>query len=319
MRPRATVPYRFFDLLQQSTADPAVELRAGLAAAVAFISPKFFYDELGARLFEAICALPEYTLPRDERSIFERRTGEIAAIVGTGCTLIDLGAGNCAKAERLFAALRPAQYVAVDIAADFLRAQLGPLAERHPEIDVIGVAVDFMHGLQLPEVVLRERRLAFYPGSSIGNFAPDEATAFLSTVRELCGGTLLLGADLEKDEAELVTAYDDPLGVTAAFNLNVLNAANRVAGTDFHLSDWRHVALFNRVEARIEMHLEARRPVTVRWPGAERSFAAGERIHTENSYKYTLPRLTKLLRDAGYTSVRLYTDAADRFALALAQ
>jgi len=316
---RSPGAYRFFDLLQQSTADPAAELRAGLEATAAFISPKFFYDELGARLFEAICALPEYTLPRDERSIFERRTGEIAAIVGTGCTLIDLGAGNCAKAEHLFAALRPAQYVAVDIAADFLRAQLGPLAERHPEIDVVGIAVDFMRGLRLPEAVLRERRVAFYPGSSIGNFAPDEATAFLSNVRELCEGTLLLGADLEKDEAEIVAAYNDALGVTAAFNLNVLNAANRVAGTDFDVSDWRHVALFNRAEARVEMHLEARRPVTVRWPGAERSFVAGERIHTENSYKYTLPRLTRLLRGAGYTTVRLHTDSADRFALALAQ
>ena len=176
-----------------------------------------------------------------------------------------------------------------------------------------------MHGLRLPEAVLRERRLAFYPGSSIGNFAPDEAAAFLSSVRELCGGTLLLGADLEKDEAELVAAYDDALGVTAAFNLNVLNVANGIAGTNFSVSDWRHVALFNRDQSRIEMHLEARRPATARWPGGERSFAAGERIHTENSYKYTLPRLTQLLRDAGYTMVRLYTDAADRFALALAQ
>jgi L-histidine Nalpha-methyltransferase len=132
------------------------------------------------------------------------------------------------------------------------------------------------------------------------------------------GGHLLLGADLVKSSAELERAYDDALGVTAAFNLNVLNVANRLAGTDFKLADWRHVALFNAVESRIEMHLEARRAVTVTWPGAERRFAEGERIHTENSYKYTLPGLSALLRAAGYATVRTYTDPADRFALALA-
>ncbi|HTN49141.1 MAG TPA: L-histidine N(alpha)-methyltransferase [Burkholderiaceae bacterium] len=318
MRLAAAPRYRFFDLLQ-ARVDPVGELRAGLAAEPSFISPKFFYDELGARLFEAICALPEYTLPRDEQSIFDRRAEEIAAIVGGGSTLVDLGAGNCAKAERLFGTLRPARYVAVDIAGGFLQAQLQPLSERHPQIQVTGVAVDFMHGLQLPEAVLRAPCLAFYPGSSIGNFAPDEAVAFLARVRALCGGPLLLGADLDKDEAAIVSAYDDALGVTAAFNLNVLRVANRLAGTDFDVADWRHVALYDRAAGRIEMHLEARRALTLKWPGAERRFAARDRIHTENSYKYTLPGLTALLRAAGYSTVRIYTDAADRFALALAQ
>jgi len=310
---------RFFDVLPEAS-DPAAELRAGLAAQPATIPPKYFYDALGARLFEAICELPEYTLPRDERAIFERFTDEIATRLGPGCTLIDLGAGNCAKAEQLFPALRPAQYVAVDIAADFLRAQLETLARRHPQLDIVGVAADFSRGLVLPREVRGRQRVVFYPGSSIGNFSPEEARVFLSDIHTQCaGGHLLLGADLVKDAAEIVAAYDDALGVTAAFNLNVLNVVNRVAGTDFTPADWRHVALFNAAESRIEMHLEARRAVQVRWPGGGRDFAAGARIHTENSYKTTPARLAELLRAAGFADVNLYTDPAGRFALALAQ
>lgn len=315
----AAARVRFIDLLLAAT-DPAAELRAGLSAPAPWIAPKFFYDALGARLFESICELPEYTLPRDERAIFDRCTDGIAALIGPGCTLIDVGAGNCAKAERLFVPLQPAQYVAVDIAGAFLRAQLESLARRHRSIDFIGIAADFSGGLDLPPLVHSERRLIFYPGSSIGNFAPDDALAFLSGIHAQCaGGYLLIGADLVKDPAELVAAYDDALGVTASFNLNVLNVANRVAGTDFSPADWRHVALFNVAESRIEMHLEARRAVRVCWPGGERRFAAGARIHTENSYKTTPDALTALLRAAGFGSVHLYTDPAGRFALALAR
>lgn len=314
-RPRV----RFFDCLP-ATSDPAAELRAGLSGAVPAIAPKYFYDRLGARLFEAICELPEYTLPRDEQAIFERHLDEIAAAIGPGSTLIDLGAGNCAKAERMFTQLVPAQYAAVDIAGEFLQAQLESIARRHPELDVVGIAADFTHGFELPNAVRPKSRLAFYPGSSIGNFAPDEAVRFLARVRELCaGGRLLLGADLVKAAEEQVAAYDDTLGVTAAFNLNVLNVANRVAGTDFDVAGWRHVALFNARASRIEMHLEARRDATVQWPGGERRFTVGERIHTENSYKYTLAGLTDLLRAAGYRDMTLYTDTARRFTLTLAR
>jgi len=317
--PRPTPDVQFFDQLPPAD-DPATELRAGIAARPASISPKFFYDALGARLFEAICELPEYSLPRDEQAIFAQRTAEIAAAVGPGATLIDFGAGNCAKAERLFKVLRPLQYVAVDIAAAFLREQLGAIAGRHPDIEVIGVAADFTRGVELPDVVRSQRRLAFYPGSSIGNFSVTDAVAFLTQVRRNCmGGCLLLGADLVRSTEDLVRAYDDALGVTAAFNLNVLRVANRLAGTDFEAADWRHVALFNEAESRMEMYLEARRALRVTWPGVQLRFAAGERIHTENSYKYTLPGLSALLRAAGYTTVRTFTDPSDRFALALAQ
>ncbi len=182
------------------------------------------------------------------------------------------------------------------------------------------MAADFSRGLELPPEVRAQRRVIFYPGSSIGNFSPTEARAFLTDICAQCaGGHLLLGADLVKDSAEIVAAYDDALGVTAAFNLNVLNVVNRLAGTDFALADWRHVALFNTAESRIEMHLEARGPLHVRWPGGERHFAAGARIHTENSYKSTPSALSDLLHAAGFARVSLYTDPAERFALALAQ
>lgn len=312
--PRVT----FIDLLPPA-ADPADELRAGLAAAQARIAPKFFYDALGCRLFEAICELPEYTLPRDEAAIMRRHLRDIARRIGTGGTLIDVGAGNCAKAERLFDALRPRQYVAVDIAAHFLRAQLDALAQRHGSIDVVGLATDFSHGLVLPAGVAGGRRVVFYAGSSIGNFGAVEAAALLAGFHATCdGGHLLLGADLVKDEAAMVAAYDDALGVTAAFNLNVLRVVNRLAGSDFDLAGWRHVALYDAEHGRIEMHLEARRHMVVTWPGGERRFAAGERIHTENCGKYTLEGLTGMLRDAGFDDVVPCMDAAQRFAVLLA-
>jgi uncharacterized SAM-dependent methyltransferase len=167
--------------------------------------------------------------------------------------------------------------------------------------------------------VRRGRRLFFYPGSSIGNFAPDEAAAFLERVRaHSTGGHLLIGADLVKDPAELVAAYDDSLGVTAAFNLNILHQVNRLAATDFNPADWQHLALFNRHASRIEMHLQARHDVVVRWSDGQRSFAKGERIHTENSHKYSLSGLRALLEATGFGDVRFFCDDDQRFTVALA-
>ena len=309
---------RFFDFSEAAT-DARAEIIAGLELPAASISPKYFYDALGSRLFEAICELPEYTLTRDEQSIFERDATRIAREIGPIDALIDLGAGNSEKAERLFRALAPAQYVAVDIAVDFLKTSLRHLADRHPELEVVGVAQDFTRSLRLPPPVRDARRLFFYPGSSIGNFGADAAAQFLARVHaQAAGGHLLLGADLVKDSAELEAAYDDALGVTAAFNLNVLAQANRLAGTDFEVADWRHVALFNSAESRVEMHLEARHRLVVRWAGGERHFEAGERIHTENSHKYTLESLRTLLESAGFHEVRVFADEQSRFVVALA-
>ncbi len=311
--------FSFLDLLPPAS-DPAVEIRAGILAPEASISPKFFYDALGCKLFEAICELPEYTLPRAEAAILRRHALAIADKVGRRGTLIDLGAGNCAKAERLFATLQPRQYVAVDIAADYLHVQLEALARRHPDIDIVGLASDFSDGLSLPPGIADARCTVFYPGSSIGNFGTAEAIGLLRTLHRACAGDhLVLGADLIRAPAAMVAAYDDALGVTAAFNLNVLCVVNRLAGTDFNPADWRHVALYNAAERRIEMHVEARWHAVVKWPTGMRGFMPGERIHTENSYKYTPESLAALLREAGFVQIDTLTDDAREFAVAVAR
>ena len=310
---------QFVDLLA-TTIDPRAELAEALRQPHASIPPKYFYDALGSRLFEAICELPEYPLMRTERAIVDAHVHEIAARIGPGSVLIDLGAGNCEKAERLFGWLAPTQYVAIDIAADFLRERLSVLAARNPHHSILGIAQDFTQSIRLPPEVADGARTLFYPGSSIGNFAPDVAFAFLRRTREVGGddGHLLLGVDLVKDKALLELAYDDPLGLTAAFNLNVLRNVNALLRSDFDVADWRHVAFFDPERSRVEMHLEARRDLNVRWPGVQRTFASGERIHTENSYKYTPDSLRQMLKRAGYAWVALYTDDADGFAVALA-
>jgi len=317
---RTTGP-TFVDTTEQRRGDSRAELLAGLRAERPYIAPKYFYDSLGSRLFEAICELPEYYLTRTEASIFRQHAAEIAHAAGPGTTLIDLGAGNCEKGERLFAPLRPVQYVAVDISVSFLRNRLESLHERHPDVQIVGVGMDFAQRLDLPRVVRTDRRMFFYPGSSIGNFTPEEAVRFLANVRAAGGegGALLIGVDVVKDKAALDAAYDDALGVTAAFNLNVLNQVNRLLGSDFDVRDWRHVAYFEARASRIEMHLEARRAVTVRLPDGARSFGAGARIHTENSYKYDEPALRGLLESAGFASPRLWFDEQRAFTVAYAR
>lgn len=293
------------------------ELLAGLNAPRPCISPKFLYDPLGSRLFEAICELPEYYPTRTEAAIFERHGADIARAAGTGCTLIDLGAGNCGKAASLFPLLQPSQYVAIDISRDFLNESLARLRQRFPRIDMTALGQDFSRQLDLPGSVKAERRLFFYPGSSIGNFTPADARAFLMRARAQCGadGGLLIGIDLLKDRATLEAAYDDALGVTAAFNLNILRHVNYLLGADFDVRGWRHRAFFNEAESRIEMHLEATRAMTVSWPGGARRFAAGDCIHTENSYKYRKSAALGLLEQSGFQATDTWTDPDEWFAV----
>ena len=299
----------------------AAQITADLLAPDARIAPKYFYDELGCRLFEAITILPEYYPTRTEQQLYREHGGEIAALVGPGSTFIDLGAGDCAKAAQLIPALAPRQYVAVDIAEDHVRAAVNALAHRFPNTDMLAVGQDFSGGLQLPGSVRTQQRLFFYPGSSIGNFQPQEALALLADVHRQCGpqGALLLGVDLAKDRTVLEAAYNDALGVTASFNLNLLNNINRIIGSDFSVEDWRHRAFFDTRHARIEMHLEAREAISVHWPGGTRSFLAGERIHTENSHKYTTDSVRQMLLQAGFGHIRIWTDPQNWFAICLAQ
>ena len=315
---------RFLQLHELAAAPLVAEALAGLRATNAQLSPKFFYDALGSRLFDAITELDEYYPTRTEAGILAANRDAIAAAVqagvGAGATLIDLGAGNCEKAARLFESLQPARYVAVDISVEFLRAAIGCLQRQFPDLDMVGVGLDFSADLSLPAGLVQGPALVFYPGSSIGNFAPTAALELLRQARLLsAGGALLIGVDLVKAEQTLVDAYDDPLGVTAAFNLNLLRHLNRLIGSDFALRQWRHVAVFDAVQSRIEMHLEARQALTVRWPEAERHFAQGERIHTENSYKWRSADFQALLRDAGFGQVQEWTDSRGQFSVMLAQ
>lgn len=318
--PAATLPTEF---LQQASADPQAqrdELVQGLRQPQPAIASKFLYDALGSKLFEAITALDEYYPTRTEAAIFARHRDALAQACGTGHTLIDLGAGNCAKAASLFDALRPSRYVAVDISADFLRRALHELQARHPQLPMLGLGLDFSAALQLPPQVGGGPRLMFYPGSSIGNFTPEAALEFLRRVRAAApGGALLIGVDLLKPAAQLQRAYDDALGLTAAFNLNLLRHVNRLLGSDFDVTQWRHVAVFDAAQARVEMHLEARCDLQVRWPGGTLVRRAGERVHTENACKYSVEGFDALLRRAGYTRTRCWTDAQGWFGVFVAQ
>ncbi|MDO8050602.1 L-histidine N(alpha)-methyltransferase [Janthinobacterium sp. SUN211] len=306
-----------------ASATPATiaEISSGLLARQAWTSPKYLYDALGSKLFEAICALPEYYPTRTEAAIFARHGAEIAHAVGPGSTMIDLGAGNCAKAASLFPLLHPAQYVAVDISYDFLSESLSRLQQRFPHIEMTGLGLDFSSRLDLPDSVREARRLFFYPGSSIGNFAPEQATAFLRRLRANADGDggLLIGVDLIKDDAILDAAYDDALGVTAAFNLNMLRHVNGLIGADFDVRAWQHHGFFNADERRVEMHLEARSEQVVHWKGGQRRFAKGERIHTEDSYKYTRATFVGLLEQAGFSTVQVWTDPQQWFAVIYAR
>lgn len=319
----AAPPVQYHALGRSSPGELAAQAREGLLRPAAQVSPKFFYDALGSRLFEAITELDEYGLTRAEAAIFEAHGRTIAhearSRIASSFDLVDLGAGDCAKAGRLIPLLQPARYLALDIATEHLRPALQRLQEAHPELPMLAIGTDFSEQLALPLTLCPGPALVFYPGSSIGNFDPEAALRLLAQARELAGdGALLIGIDLVKGVAELEAAYDDALGVTAAFNLNLLRHLNRLLGSDFDPRQWRHLARFDAAKSRVEMHLLAREDLTVRWPGGQRRFAADEGIHTENSYKWTLPNFAALLRGAGWREPRHWCDPARGFAVVLA-
>lgn len=309
--------------LGRPTATPAqrAELVAALQAVPASIAAKYFYDARGSALFEEITRLPEYYPTRTEQHILTRHASALAQQIAPGATVIEWGAGNCDKARQLCTWLAPQFFVALDISADCLRTGVRQLQVTCPAVQVRAVVADLTLPLELPVDVPLERRVVFYPGSSIGNYDPPQALQLLQRMRALLGGdgALLLGVDLLKPTRVLEAAYDDAAGVTAAFNRNILRHVNRLIGSDFDEDDWAHKAFFNANEKRIEMHLQARAAVQVRWPGGERVFRAGESIHTENSYKYDLEGLAALLERAGFAQVQAWTDAQNWFAVVLAR
>ena len=293
------------------------EIIDGLNQPSASISPKYFYDRRGSELFEAITQLPEYYPTRTELAVMQAHSEAIAQSIGQGRILIELGAGSCAKARALCRLIHPERFVGIDISVDYLHAAMEGMQSEFPGLELRAVAADMSGAFELPADIPRARRLVFYPGSSIGNFDAEQALELLVRMRALldADGALLIGIDLPKELAVLEAAYDDAAGVTADFNLNVLAHVNQILGSDFKLGQWRHRSFFNVAHSRIEMHLEAATDVLVSWPGGERRFSAGERIHTENSYKYPLDEFTALLSRAGFFKTQTWTDERNWFAL----
>ena len=309
------VPYRIVDRLLREGEDERGRVVAALLETPARIEPKYFYDDLGCALYGAICRLPEYYPTRTEVALFREHRSSIAEALGRGRQFVDLGAGDCCKGQAWLPFLAPSRYIAVDIAHSELESALARMAPDFPEIEMVGVAADFAAGLPLEGILEASPATFFYPGSSIGNFTPRDATAFLANVHAQCaarpGSALLIGVDGKKSASVLDPAYDDALGVTAAFNRNVLLHLNRRFGFDFALDGFAHRGFYNATEGRVEMHLESLRAQAVNLGTARRTLAAGERIHTENSYKYLPGEFEAVLRAAGFASVR-HWESPDR-------
>jgi dimethylhistidine N-methyltransferase len=281
--------------------------------------PKYFYDDVGSALFDAICGLSEYYPTRTETALMQAQAGELAACLGRRSALIEFGSGMSRKTRILLDAARPAVYMPIDISGETLRSAATALAQAFPDLPVVAVCADYSTSLQLPSLErFRVARTAvFFPGSTIGNFDPEEAVAFLGRVAQLVGanGGLVIGVDLRKDPAILEAAYDDAQGVTAAFNLNVLARANRELGADFDLRAFRHRALYSQARGRVEMHLESLRAQTVHIGGQAIAFAAGESIHTESSYKYSVQEFQALAACAGFRPRRCWVDERALFSI----
>src|SRR5579862_7134816 len=281
------------------------------------LSPKYFYDATGSELFEQITLLPEYYPTRTELGILRDRGGEISAIIPKGAALVEFGAGATTKVRRLLNECAFGAYVPVDISGDFLNAQADALRKDFPDLDVYPVAADFTAPFALPDAVKAMPKVGFFPGSTLGNFEPHEACRFLRSARDILGkdAQMVIGDDLEKDERVLYEAYNDAAGVTARFNLNVLERINRELGGNFDLSAFTHRAIYNRDRHRIEMHLISRKAQSVRILGRSFSFRAGETIHTESSYKYSLDRFTALARGSGWATRESWTDDNSMFSV----
>jgi dimethylhistidine N-methyltransferase len=317
------------DILQQSPPadviqDAARRFRAdvlrGLRAPHKELPCKYFYDEVGSALFERITEQEEYYLTRTELGIMERHAAEMAGQLGPRCLLIEYGSGGSLKTRRLLDRLRDAAvYVPIDVSGEYLRRSARALGEEYPDLEVLPLCADFTRPLDLPACrKAAVRRVIYFPGSTFGNFTHGAALALLRRTAALCGrdGGLLLGVDLQKDRRVIEAAYNDRAGVTAAFNRNILVRINRELRADFDIEWFAHRAFYNAAQGRIEMHLVSRRDQVVRIAGVPIFFAAGESIHTENSYKYSISALTNLAGASGFAAECVWTDERQYFCVA---
>ncbi|WP_203308946.1 MULTISPECIES: L-histidine N(alpha)-methyltransferase [Sphingomonas] len=308
---------------QASLADPQfrADVLAGLERRPRAIPARWFYDRRGSELFEAITDLPEYYPTRTETQILRDHCPDVARIVGAGRAVVEFGSGSSTKTPLLLRCVEPAAYVPIDISGDFLRDSARALSQGFPDLTVLPFEADFMRPLTLPAAVADMPKLGFFPGSTIGNMIPLMAVDLLRAMRMSLGlgAMLLIGMDRIKDEATLVSAYDDAAGVTAAFNMNLLDRINRELAGTIPPGAFRHVARWNDDRARIEMHLEATRDTAFTVDGRAFAIQAGETIHTENSHKYGPRDARILLRSGGWTPIGEWTDPEGKFGLYLAE
>ncbi|HEY9381503.1 MAG TPA: L-histidine N(alpha)-methyltransferase [Burkholderiales bacterium] len=311
---------RFHDLLGPQTSFLA-DVLSGLARPQKSIPPKYFYDEAGSHLFEAICELSEYYPTRTEIALMQTRIGDIAARLGSGVQLIEFGSGASTKTRMLIEALRPTNYVPIDISESALHEACERLHLAYPALHINAVCADFTQALNLraPIIMAGAARVVYFPGSTIGNFTRAAAHDFLRNIAAMLGseGKLLIGVDLKKDHAVLEAAYDDAQGVTARFNLNLLARMNRELGADFRVEQFRHRAFYDETLGRIEMHLESLVAQTVRIAGQRFDFRRGETIHTEISCKYSVSEFQDMGRAAGFLPLDVWTDAERLFSVHL--
>ena len=310
------------DAATQQRAALIADALAGLSAPRKTLPCKWLYDAEGCRLFEGITRLPEYYPTRTEVKILTEQAPAIAAAVGPGRAVVEFGPGDGAKAALLLSGLKaPSAYVPVDIAPEWLEDAANRVAAAHPGLPILPVVADFTLSCNLPRRIAAAPHLGFFPGSTIGNFEPDGAVAFLRRARATlgAGSRMLLGADLVKEQKILEAAYDDAAGVTAAFNLNLLHRLNREAGANFEIDAFRHRAILNSLLERVEMHLVSQRSQAVQLAGRTIRFVAGETIHTESSHKYRPERMDELSSAAGWSALQRWTDPAGLFSVWLLQ
>jgi dimethylhistidine N-methyltransferase len=303
--------------LDDKTSTFAHDVIADLSRQPKQLSPKYFYDATGSELFEQITRLPEYYPTRTELGILRDRGAEICALIPPDAAIVEFGAGATTKVRTLLNVCEVGAYVPVDISGDFLNAQATELRRDFPGLDVHPVTADFTTPFALPEPVRALPKVGFFPGSTLGNFEPADARRFLHSARDILGdgARMIIGVDLEKDDDTLIAAYNDAAGVTASFNLNMLVRINRELGGNFDLASFAHQAIYNRERHRIEMHLISRKRQTVHVLGRSFAFEAGESIHTENSYKYSLARFRALALESGWTPRQVWTDAKGMFSV----
>lgn len=307
--------------IEQERLEPgsfAAEALAGLTALPKKVSPKFFYDSAGSELFERITELPEYYPTRCELEILRAHAADIAAAIPSGAALVEFGSGSSRKTRLLLGAPHKiAAYVPVDISAEFLRRQAESLRAEYADVTMLPVAADFLSPFDLPAQIDAAPRVGFFPGSTIGNLEPHEAAAFLQQAGHILGvgAVFVIGVDLIKDEKVLFKAYNDFAGVTAQFNRNILVRMNRELSANFDIPSFEHHAFYNAERSRIEMHLASLKRQRVSVCGVSIAFRAGETIHTESSYKYSVDSFQCLARGAGWTALSVWTDAQKYFSV----